>query len=232
MIEELRQFVQGVLLVLGALIPIVNPLGGAPVFLAMTAGNDNTTRNLLARKVAINSLILLLVSVFIGGFVLEFFGISVPVVQVAGGLLVSSMGWQLLTHGSAQPEPAADTSGADDTVGADAVSTRAFYPLTLPLTVGPGTISVAITIGANHRTSITSYLIASIASIVGAVIVCATVYACYRNSRRLGELLGKSGTAVVIRLTAFILVCIGVQIVWNGVAALLGSMGAPVVKKF
>jgi multiple antibiotic resistance protein len=227
MIEELRQFVQGVLLVLGALIPIVNPLGGAPVFLAMTAGNDNTTRNLLARKVAINSLILLLVSVFIGGFVLEFFGISVPVVQVAGGLLVSSMGWQLLTHGAAQPEPVADTSGADD-----AVATRAFYPLTLPLTVGPGTISVAITIGANHRTSITSYVIASMASIVGAVIVCATVYACYRNSRRLGELLGKSGTAVVIRLTAFILVCIGVQIVWNGVAALLGSMGAPVLKRF
>ena len=226
MIEELRQFVQGVLLVLGALIPIVNPLGGAPVFLEMTAGNDNATRNLLARKVAINSLILLLVSVFIGGFVLEFFGISVPVVQVAGGLLVSSMGWQLLTHGAAQPEPAADTSGAD------AVATRAFYPLTLPLTVGPGTISVAITIGANHRTSIGSYLIASIASIVGAVIVCATVYACYRNSRRLGELLGESGTAVVIRLTAFILVCIGVQIVWNGVAALLGSMDAPLAKKF
>jgi multiple antibiotic resistance protein len=224
MIEELRQFVQGVLLVLGALIPIVNPLGGAPVFLAMTAGNDNATRNLLARQVAINSLILLLVSVFIGGFVLEFFGISVPVVQVAGGLLVSSMGWQLLTHGAAQPEPVADASGAD------VVATRAFYPLTLPLTVGPGTISVAITIGANHRTSITSYLIASIASIVGAVIVCATVYACYRNSRRLGQLLGKSGTAVVIRLTAFILVCIGVQIVWNGVVALLGTVGMPVPK--
>ena len=91
---------------------------------------------------------------------------------------------------------------------------------------------MAITIGANHRTSITSYLIAATASIVGAAIVCATVYACYRNSRRLGELLGKSGTAVVIRLTAFILVCIGVQIVWNGVAALLGSVGSPVVKTF
>jgi len=106
MIEELRQFVQGVLLVLGALIPIVNPLGGAPVFLAMTAGNDNTTRKLLARKVAINGLILLLVSGFIGGFVLEFFGISVPVVQVAGQ-----------QHGLATADPrhgAARASGRHD----------------------------------------------------------------------------------------------------------------------
>jgi len=219
---ELRHFIEGVLLVLAALLPIVNPLGGAPVFLALTANVDDATRSLLARKVAVNGFFLLMASVFVGGFVLEFFGLSVPVVQIAGGLVVCSLAWELLKEG----EMLEDAKAASAT-GADAVETRAFYPLTLPLTVGPGSISVAITIGANHPTTVRSYLVAAVTSVVGVVIVCAAVYACYRYSRRLGELLGRTGTAVVLRLSAFILLCIGVQIVWNGADALLGITGAP-----
>ena len=222
MTAELRHLLEGIFLVVAALIPIVNPLGGAPVFLALTRNVDDATRSLLARDVAINGFVLLLASIFIGGFVLHFFGLSVPVVQIAGGFVVCSLAWNLLREG----EITADASTAA-AAGPDSVGTRAFYPLTLPLTVGPGSISVAITIGANHPSTVRSYLTAAVSSVIGVIVVCIAIYACYRYSRRLGELLGRNGTAVVVRLSAFILLCIGVQIIWNGADALLGITGTP-----
>src|SRR5215475_3960440 len=96
MTAELRQIVEGVLLVFAALFPIVNPLGGAPLFLAMTSGHSNKEREVLAWKVSVNSFVLLVASLLIGSYVLEFFGLSVHVVQVAGGFVVSSLGWRML----------------------------------------------------------------------------------------------------------------------------------------
>ncbi|MEP7330220.1 MAG: MarC family protein [Betaproteobacteria bacterium] len=217
MTAELRHLLEGLLLVIGALLPIVNPLGTAPVFLALTSNVDDATRSILARKVAINGFFLLMASIFIGGFVLEFFGLSIPVVQIAGGLVVCSLAWGLLREG----EISVDASTAV-AANADSIETRAFYPLTLPLTVGPGSISVAITLGANHPSTARSFLAGALTSIVGVVLVCLSIYACYRYSKRLGSWLGRSGTQVVLRLSAFILLCIGVQIIWNGADALLG----------
>ncbi len=222
MTAELRHLLEGLLLVIGALLPIVNPLGTAPVFLALTGNVDDATRTILARKVAINGFVLLLASIFIGGFVLQFFGLSIPVVQLAGGLVVCSLAWGLLREGEIAID--ASTAAAAHT---DSIETRAFYPLTLPLTVGPGSISVAITLGANHPSTARSFLAAAVTSVVGVVLVCLSIYACYRYSRRLGNWLGPSGTQVVLRLSAFILLCIGVQIMWNGADALLGISGAP-----
>jgi multiple antibiotic resistance protein len=216
----LRHFVEGVFLVFAALLPIVNPLGAAPVFLAMTRYADDGTRAMLARKVTINSFVLLLVSMFIGGYVLEFFGLSVPVVQIAGGLVVCSVAWDLLRGGATSKSTGAETSRDPDLV-----ATEAFYPLTLPLTVGPGSISVAITIGANHPTTVRSFVTAALSSLLGVVLICITIYVCYRYSQRLSKWLGGAGTAVVVRLSAFILLCIGVQIMWNGLDALLGITG-------
>ena len=150
---QLRQIVEGVLLVFATLLPIVNPFGGAPVFLAMTADCTPELRKALATRVALNAFVLLFCSVFVGTYVLEFFGLSVPIVQVAGGLVVCALGWDLLRQETTTPGPAppADADASD-------IATRAFYPLTLPLTVGPGTISVAITLGANHSHSMRSLL--------------------------------------------------------------------------
>jgi multiple antibiotic resistance protein len=217
-----RHFLEGVLLVFAALLPIVNPLGGAPVFLAMTRYANDDTRAVLARKVTFNSFVLLMASVLIGTYVLEFFGLSIPVVQVAGGLVVCSVAWDLLRSGDTSK-----SSGAEDIHTPDAVATDAFYPLTLPLTVGPGSISVAITIGANHPPTVRSFLTAALSSMLGVVLICVTIYLCYRYSERLSKWLGGAGTAVVIRLSAFILLCIGVQIMWNGLDSLLGITGPP-----
>ena len=216
MTADLRQIIEGVLLVFAALFPIVNPLGGAPIFLAMTPDYSNAERASLAWRVTVNAFILLLASVATGTYVLEFFGLSVPVVQVAGGLVVSSLVWKLLQD----PSPAE--------IPADATVRRtrnlAFYPLTMPLTVGPGSISVAITIGANHPESVRSLLINGPATLIGVTLVAATVFIAYRYADRLRRMIGETGMGVLLRLSAFILVCIGVQIVWNGASKLLSSL--------
>ena len=216
MSADLRQIVEGALLVFAALFPIVNPLGGAPIFVAMTSGFSPAERAALAWQVTVNAFILLLASVATGTYVLEFFGLSVPVVQVGGGLVVSALGWQLLQD-----------PGAIDRAAPETMRPRrnlAFYPLTMPLTVGPGSISVAITIGANHPHSVRSLLINGPAILIGVTLVAATVFVAYRYADRLSRMIGETGMTVCLRLSAFILICIGVQIVWNGASALLRTL--------
>jgi len=216
MTADLRQIVEGVLLVFAALFPIVNPLGGAPIFLAMTANYTSEERAWLAWRVTVNAFILLLASVATGTYVLEFLGLSVPVVQVGGGLVVGALGWRLLQDPSVTDHP--------PPTGSPIHRNLAFYPLTMPLTVGPGSISVAITIGANHPDSVRSLLINGPATLIGVTLVAASVFVAYRYAGRLSRIIGEAGMNVLLRLTAFILVCIGVQIVWNGVSGLLRTL--------
>jgi multiple antibiotic resistance protein len=211
--EDLQQLIRAILLVVGAILPIVNPLGSAPMFLAMTHGADSATRRTLAGLVAFNSFMLLLGSLIFGNFVLRLFGLSVPVVQVAGGLVLCSLGWRLLTDDAPTATPA---TGAPDAIQI----TRAFYPLTLPLTVDPGAISVAVTIGANHSSNITRVLIAITGATIGVAVIAGTVWLTYRYAERVALWLGHTRLMVVLRLSAFIVLCIGVQIGWNGVKAL------------
>ena len=216
-----RQFIEPLLLAVAALLPIVNPLGGAPIFLAKTVDLSPDEHDDLARRVAINCFVLLLVSTFIGAYVLDFFGLSIPAVQVAGGAVVCAMGWNLLNEPDRPPPQTRDAVRAH--TPAD-LARRAFYPLTMPLTVGPGSISVAITLGANPAPDVRSLITTSIAHVIGIMIVVVTVFLCYRYAERLLRRLGDVGTVIVSRLMAFILICIGVQILWNGVAGLIETL--------
>ena len=222
MTANLRQLFEGVLILYAALLPIVNPFGGAPVFLAMTSDCTPELRATLARRVGWNAFILLLASVSIGTYVLDLFGLSVPVVQVAGGIVVCAAGWELLRSGGAAETPIPSTPPS-----AAQIASRAFYPLTLPITVGPGSISVAITIGANHPRNVHSLLINGTADVIGAALIALTVFACYRYADLVLRRLGETGTSVLVRLSAFILFCIGVQILWNGASALLADLPVP-----
>jgi len=219
MSADVRQIVESVLLAYAALFPIVNPVGGAPVFLAMTADCTPELRASLATRIAFNAFVLMFASAFVGTYVLDFFGLSLPIVQVAGGIVVCAAAWALLqSDGAIRPDSATPPVAAE-------IATRAFYPLTLPLTVGPGTITVAITIGANHPPTMRALVDHSIGQIVGIVLVAATIFVCYHYADRLLRRLGTTGTSVLVRLSAFILFCIGVQIAWNGVHGLLASVG-------
>ena len=126
-----------------ALFPIVNPLGDAPIFFGLTQNYPQSAQKVLARKIAAYGFVLLVVSALFGSEILAFFGISLFVVQIAGGLVVAATGWKLLN----QPEDDSSSKQVPETLE-DALQ-HAFFPLTLPLTVGPGAISVAITLGAN-----------------------------------------------------------------------------------
>jgi multiple antibiotic resistance protein len=206
-------------LILSALFPIVDPLGGSPIFLAMTREYSPSTRRALSLRIAMNSFFLLVGSYFIGIHILSFFGISLPVVQVGGGLVVISTGWTLLKQ-SYDDDPRGVKKGIQPT---DPFH-NAFYPLTLPLTVGPGSISVAITLGANAPQHQGVDLVSILTAIVASILLAASIFLCYGFADRLGRVLGRTGMTVIIQLTSFLLVCIGVQILWNGVSALLVSL--------
>jgi multiple antibiotic resistance protein len=219
LVREFINFGSIVMLAVGALLPIVDPLGGAPIYLAMTAGLTSVERSRMAKAVAINSFLLLIASALVGAYVLDFFGVSIPAVQVAGGIVVCLVAWSLLN--SPNTQPAVDRSAPPPSP--EDLSQRAFYPMTMPLTVGPGSISVALTLGANQPAGFRRLLLTALAHALGILVVAIGVYLCYRYAEIILRKLGSTGTGVVVRLTAFILLCIGVQIAWNGVHALIAS---------
>jgi multiple antibiotic resistance protein len=212
----INTFFNTFLLVYAGLFPIVNPIGGAPIFLALTHHNEEAVRRGLARRVAINGFILLLCSLFVGSHVLVFFGITVPVLRIGGGLAVAAFGWRLLRDGS---------NAVDDPAEAHkSRSVDAFYPLTMPLTIGPGAISVAIALGSErpeHATNLIELALPAAAASLGLAAIALTIFLCYRFADEMVSVLGESGINVLIRLSAFILLCIGIQIMWAGYSALI-----------
>jgi multiple antibiotic resistance protein len=216
--EPMQDAAKNLLLVLVALFPIVDPIGGSPFFLVLTSGYTTDARKALSWRIAVNSFLLLIGSYFVGTYILAFFGISLPVVQVGGGLIVIATGWALLRQRDDEKHDVHRTVQPQDTFR------QAFYPLTLPLTVGPGSISVAITLGANaaHRHSFHPLTI--IAALVGLVLIAVSIFLCYGFAERLGRMLGATGMTVITQLSSFFLVCIGVQITWNGAKELMESV--------
>ena len=220
--EDLVQLSGAILVVVGAILPVVNPPGDAPLFLRLTVGCDDATRSLLARRIAVYSFALLLGSMLVGPLVLRLFDLSVAVIQVAGGAVVCALGWNLLNDESKPASVAVDPHQAS----AVAIA-HAFYPLTMPLTIDPGVMSVAVTIGANHAHTLDRLLIQLLAGAIGAAIVALSILLTYRYAERFAERIGHKGMVIVLRLSAFIVMSIGVQIAWNGVKALLKEIGVP-----
>ncbi|HXO66121.1 MAG TPA: MarC family protein [Steroidobacteraceae bacterium] len=207
------------LLTFAGLFPIVNPLEAAPFFLGLTAELTAQERQVLARKAAVNGFALLLGSMALGPYLLEFFGIELPVMRIAGGLVVTALGWKLLTQ-----EQWSDHAGSAGLEGAPGKKVGSFYPLTMPLTVGPGSMSVAITIGSRKPAGLpplSQLAQHATGAVLGLVAIALTIYLAYRFAETIGRLLGATGLEVLVRLSAFILMCIGIEIVWSGYSALI-----------
>ena len=207
------EVLKSTILFVTTLFPVVNPLGGAPIFLTLTRDYSTPERTILARRIAWNSFFLLALSFLTGTHILTFFGISLPVVQVGGGLIVMATGWTMLN----QKEDDEREDAVHHKVDCRDVLKTAFYPLTMPLTVGPGSISIAITLGANAPRHYGLNVLPVIPAIIGSLLVALSVFLCYGFAERLAKLLGPTGMSVIMRLSSFLLVCIGVQILWNGV---------------
>ena len=211
---------KGLLLIPIALLPMINPLGAAPVF-AATAGSNRNLAKRLARRVAINSWFVIVASILVGSYVLALFGISLPVVSLGGGLLVASTAWRML-HTSddddVQTAAAAQTSEMSDAE----IARRSFFPITFPMTTGPGTIAASIALGSQIPRSPALFVAGALVAMIGAAITALVLYLLFANSARVLRKLGEIGTLVLMRLLAFILLCIGIEFIWTGWAELNG----------
>lgn len=227
---EILDFFKVLALAFTILFPVVNPVGCAPIFLSMTRWYPRATQKAIAKKVAIYGFLILTVSLILGAAILDFFGISVPVIQMAGGLILTVTGWNLLNE--------KDDSGAtqESSGSLDDAMAKAFFPLTLPITVGPGCISIAITLGVHLRSVSGPGFFGGVprhftAALCGMLLLCVLIYIFYGGADHLVRRLGKSGTNILVRMSAFILFAIGVQIFWNGLSAglplILQSVKAP-----
>jgi multiple antibiotic resistance protein len=215
----LNEFARTVLVIVAGLLPIINPPATALVVLSMLPHIGDADRAELARRISINSFAILLASLSIGAYVLTFFGISIPVLRVAGGFVVAMAGWGLL---QAPDDDDAVESAPKPRSGAS-LRAKAFYPLTLPITVGPGAIAVAIALGTGSpRHGLQPVHLAGVG--VALVILCASIYVCVRFAGHFERLLGTVGTQIAMRLFAFVIFCIGVQILWLGLSELLASV--------
>lgn len=210
------EFIQAISLSFAALFPVVNPLGSAILFLSLTAGASAAVNKRLAEKVAINTFLLLVVVLLSGTWILHFFGISVPIVQIGGGAVVAYIGWTLLNkpYNATQQDPKINS----DKEAAE----MAFFPLTMPITAGPGSIAVAITVGAHEmQPKVIDTFWAQLGSVIGIFLVSILVFLCYRYASRITHRLSASNIQVIVRLAAFINLCIGLEIIWHGIQGLL-----------
>lgn len=199
------------LIALPALFSIVNPIGIALIYHQVTAGNTRAERSALAWRVAAYSLGVMLVSLWVGATLIGFFGVSLAALRVAGGLVVAVKAWEMLSA----PEQS-EGRKQEQASNATGSSADAFFPLTMPLTTGPGTISVAIALSANRPKDTLDIIPYLSGMSVAALAVALTIGFFYASADRVVSLLGQAGSRVVTRMSAFLLLCIGVQICLTG----------------
>lgn len=221
-LDWLAAFGKSFLFVLAALLPILNPAATAPIFLGLTEGASERTRALLTRRIARYMLCLMLGSMLIGSYVLEFFGISLPIVRVGGGLILAATAWRLLTANHVSED---SRTGLAEAFTPEMARRHAFYPLTFPVSCGPGSIAAAITVGVSLSDPRMTVALARVGGGVAALVAIAVLlYLAFRYAEHLLRPLGEAGSVIFLRLSAFILLCLGVQIVWDGVSELLTSL--------
>ena len=218
------------LIAFSVLLPLINPLGSALVFLGLVGDAPPKLLRSLARRIAINNIIFLGVFEVTGAAILNFFGISLPIVQFSGGIVVAAMGWAVLNERSA----GVDTRKKQEETGTGAepdtshLEEGVFYPFTFPITSGPGTLVALLTVTAHiHDKVLTHNLLAHLGVFLSVVVLSVLVYFCYANAPRITKKIPPSTAHGILRVIAFILLCIGIQIAWNGLSALIATIIKP-----
>jgi multiple antibiotic resistance protein len=208
-----------------ALLPLINPLGSALIFLGLVGAAPIDTYRALARRIAINTVIFFAVIELIGSALLGFFGISLPIMQVSGGVVIAMIGWSLLNQNESAPNPEKTEAAVVPAVTQaeiDSLREKAFYPFTFPITAGPGCIVVMLTLSV-HATqpSISETVLSHVGLFIAAIVLSGLIYLCYAYAPRIARSISPSTAHGILRVVAFILLCIGVQIAWNGLSELL-----------
>jgi multiple antibiotic resistance protein len=214
-----------------ALLPLVNPLGSALIFLGLVGSAPGVVYRSLARRIALNTILFFAVIDLVGSAILRFFGISLPIVQVAGGFVIAAIGWSLLnqkdTDLSLEKTQAAAEQAQVQAIEGPLLK-KAFYPFTFPITAGPGCIVVMLTLTAHiPQKPLTDSVLAHVGLMIAVVLLSAIVYFSYAYAPNVSRKISPSTAHGILRVIAFILLCIGVQIAWNGLAPLLTGILHP-----
>jgi multiple antibiotic resistance protein len=215
------------LLAFSTLLPLINPIGSALVFLGLVGEATPAVFRSLARRIAINNIVFLAIIQLLGSAILRFFGISLPIVQVAGGLVITTLGWSMLNQkdaeASAQTKQEEADACLDDT--SKKLADKLFYPFTFPVTSGPGTLVATLTLSAHAtRSTVAGDVLSNLGLFLAIVALSTGVYFCYAYAPRLTRAIAPSTVHGILRVMAFIVLSIGVQIAWNGLTALIAQL--------
>lgn len=226
---------EGFLIAFSVLLPLINPLGSALVFLGLVGDAPPNVLRSLARRIAINNIVFLGIFELAGATILTFFGISLPIVQLSGGMVVAAMGWGVLNERSAdagsrlkKQETGDEGIGQSSEPDMSHLEESAFYPFTFPITSGPGTLVALLTVTAHiSDKNLSRNLLAHLGVFLAVVVLSVLVYFCYAYAPKITKKIPPSTAHGILRVIAFILLCIGIQIAWNGLSALLATVIKP-----
>ena len=221
MIAQAHSFVHMLFISIIALFPVVNPFGSALIVSPYLSQLSEPDKKASVKKITIYAFFICIVFLLGGQWILELFGISVPVIQLAGGIMICKMGWDSLSAGTDNPTEKDDVKDYSKTNSGENIKDRLFYPLTFPITTGAGTISVLFTLSAHSSsTNWISYSVNTMAVLTAIVVMCILVYIFYGNTKIIINKLGSNGQVIANRIIAFLIFCVGLQIAVTGIKSL------------
>jgi MarC family membrane protein len=198
-----------------ALFSVLNPIGTIPIFVGLTQDHSKSDRSRISFWTAINVFIILVISFFIGEYVLSFFGISIEALRIAGGIVIATSGFSLLT-GEFNKKRGVNKKVANDASNRNDI---ALTPLAIPMLAGPGSISLLIAFYHEHH-STTEISIGVVAILTVAIVI----FIMLRSAHHLASLLGASGIVAISRVVGFIVIAIGVQYIISSIINLVHAM--------
>jgi multiple antibiotic resistance protein len=205
-----------------ALFPVVNPIGSAFIVLPYFSNLSEQQKRNAVRKITFYAFMICVVALFTGHWILQIFGLSIPVVQLAGGIMICKIGWEFLSSDKETQKMDTQSTDENDTSGYDSLQDKLFYPITFPITAGAGTISVLFTLSAHSAGStIKDYLIGTGAILLAIIFICILIYVFYLNARTMITHLGSKGEMIINRISAFLIFCVGLQIAITGIRSLI-----------
>lgn len=214
MSEIATQFIHNVFIGFIALFPVINPLGIAFIVNPFLEGTTRRERKRYVLRIALYTFYLCTITLFSGQWILQLFGLSVPVIRLAGGIMICKIGWDMLSGKDDDQQERADIH-VDG--GSKSIRDKLFYPITFPITSGAGTISVLFTLS-SHSTEMgfKAYMLNNAAIMISVIAMCVLVYIMYLNTNKIIERIGEKNKVIVDKIFAFLIFAVGLSIALDG----------------